>query len=117
MPYLLMFMMSIAISMALTALLARHAVALGMIDRPDGRKVHSVPVPRVGGVGIVVGALIPILLWLPTSRASRGYVLGAAILLVFGVWDDRKELGHYVKFVGQFAAAAAVVYYGGLYVS
>lgn len=117
MPYLLMFMMSIAISMALTALLARHAVALGMIDRPDSRKVHSVPVPRVGGVGIVVGALIPILLWLPTSRASRGYVLGAAILLVFGVWDDRKELGHYVKFVGQFAAAAAVVYYGGLYVS
>ena len=116
-PFLLMFAMSAAISMALTALMARHAATLGMIDWPDSRKVHTEPVPRVGGVGIVVGAVVPIVLWIPHDRQMLAYLLAAGVLLIFGVWDDRKELGHYVKFVGQFAAAGLLVYYGGLYVS
>ena len=37
--------------------------------------------------------------------------------MIFGVWDDIKELGHYVKFVGQFIAVLLVVYHGDLYIS
>jgi len=38
------------------------------------------------------------------------------VLFGFGAWDDSRELGHYVKFIGQFIAVFAVVYYGGVYV-
>lgn len=87
-----------------------------MVDLPDPRKVHTIPTPRVGGVGIVIGSLIPIILWVPLDNAIIAYLFGAIILLAFGLWDDSRELGHYVKFIGQFVAVLAVVYYGDVYV-
>lgn len=97
--------------------MVRIAPRVGMIDRPDSRKVHTTPIPRAGGVGIVIGSLVPIALWLPADKLYVAYLLGAIVLLIFGVWDDIKELGHYAKFIGQFIAAALVVYYGDLYVT
>ncbi len=115
--YLLIAMMAMAISMAIIPLMMRLAPKIGMIDEPDPRKVHTAPIPRVGGLGIVIGALISMFLWLPFTDLSISIFLGSSILLVFGTWDDVTELGHYVKFVGQIAAACLVVYYGDLYVS
>lgn len=109
-------MLAMAISMVLIPVMMRLAPVLGMIDAPDPRKVHKAPIPRVGGVGIVVGALLPMLYWLPYSDLVISILFSSFVLLVFGLWDDAKELGHYVKFIGQFIAAVAVVYYGGLYV-
>lgn len=114
--YLLIAMMAMAISMAIIPLMMRLAPVVGMIDAPDERKVHSVPIPRVGGLGIVIGAIVPMLLWLPFTDLTISIFIGAAILLVFGTWDDIVELGHYVKFIGQILAAGIVVYYGDLYV-
>ena len=51
------------------------------------------------------------------KRLSEWNLILALVLLVFGLWDDARELGHYVKFAGQFVAALLVVYYGGLHVS
>ncbi len=110
-------MMAMAVSMAIIPLMMRLAPKIGMIDEPDPRKVHTAPIPRVGGLGIVVGALVPMLLWLPFTDLTIAIFFATSILLVFGTWDDIAELGHYVKFVGQIAAACIVVYYGDLYVS
>lgn len=115
--YLIIAMMAMAISMAIIPIMMRLASVLGMIDVPDLRKVHSTPIPRVGGLGIVIGAIIPMLVWLPFNDLTVSILLGAFILLVFGTWDDIAELGHYAKFIGQFLAAGVVVYYGDLYVS
>jgi len=115
--YLLIAIVAMAISMAIIPLMMRFAPKIGMIDVPDPRKVHTAPIPRVGGLGIVIGALVPMLLWLPVNDLTIAIILGAVILLVFGTWDDIAELGHYVKFIGQIAAAVVVVYYGDLYVS
>lgn len=114
---LLALLTALAISMALTPLLIRLAPRLGMVDLPDPRKVHAVAIPRVGGIGIVAGALASVLLWLPLEPWLLSYLFGAGVLLVFGAADDSMELGHYPKFVGQFIAAAAVVYWGELWVS
>lgn len=117
MTYLLAFISALVISMALIPLMARLAPRIGMIDRPEQRKVHVVPIPRAGGVGIVLGALVPIVMWLPMDALTGAYLFGAMVLLFFGVWDDIHELGHYVKFIGQFIAAIAVVYFGDLYIT
>ena len=115
--YLLIAMLAMAVSMALIPIMMRLAPVLGMIDTPDPRKVHTIPIPRVGGLGIVIGALVPMLIWLPFNDLTVSILIGTAVLLVFGTWDDITELGHYVKFAGQFLAAGVVVYYGDLYVS
>ncbi len=113
---LFIFFTALVISVALIPLMVRLAPRLGMVDIPDPRKVHTQPTARVGGVGIVVGSLIPILLWVPLDNGTIAYLFGAMVLLVFGLWDDSRELGHYVKFIGQFIAVLAVVYYGDVYV-
>jgi UDP-GlcNAc:undecaprenyl-phosphate GlcNAc-1-phosphate transferase len=114
---ILPLIVSLVISMAIIPVMVRLAPRLGMIDRPDPRKVHAVPIPRVGGVGIVLGALLPVILLLPLDQSLYAYIFGALVLFGFGVMDDCRELGHYVKFIGQFIAVIAVVYYGDVFVT
>lgn len=113
---LLALVAAMAISMMLIPIMVRFAPRLGLMDRPNVRKVHTDLVPRVGGIGIVVGALVVILFLLPPDGMTRAYVLGALVLFFFGLWDDSSEIGHYPKFLGQIVAAAIVVFYGNLYV-
>ena len=108
---------ALLISMAVIPVMVRLAPRLGMIDQPDQRKVHAVPIPRVGGAGIVIGTLVPVVLLLPVDQSLLAFVIGALVLFGFGVLDDCMELGHYVKFVGQFIAVLAVVYFGDVYVT
>lgn len=112
--YVVVFLVALTVSMMLIPAMIRLAPYIGMIDKPDARKVHAAPIPRAGGIGIVLGALLPMLIWLPFSDALIAYYIGAMVLLIFGIWDDIAELGHYVKFIGQFIAAILVVYYGGI---
>ena len=114
---ILPLIVSLVISMAVIPVMVRLAPRLGMIDKPDPRKVHAIPIPRVGGVGIVLGALLPVMLLLPLDPSLKTYIFGALVLFGFGVLDDCRELGHYVKFIGQFIAVIAVVYYGDVFVT
>ncbi|MDH5644426.1 MAG: undecaprenyl/decaprenyl-phosphate alpha-N-acetylglucosaminyl 1-phosphate transferase [Candidatus Heimdallarchaeota archaeon] len=57
------------------------------------------------------------LLWVPSEPWLNAFLFGCGVLLIFGVWDDCKELGHYVKFLGQLLAVIPVVYYSDLYIS
>jgi hypothetical protein len=84
---------AVVLCMAIVPVMIRAAPALGMVDRPDPRKVHRLPVPRVGGIGIVIGALTSLALWLPLDPLSVSYLIGSLVLFAFGAWDDRKELG------------------------
>lgn len=109
---------ALAISMVVIPVMLRLAPRLGLVDRPSARKVHSVPMARVGGWGIVLGSLAPLFLWLPLDDPLvQSYLFGALVLLAFGTWDDSREVGHYPKFIGQLLAVVPVVLYGDLWVS
>lgn len=114
-PYV--FVTSLAISMATISLMTRLAPRLGMIDLPDSRKVHAQAVPRVGGIGIFLGAIASIILWIPLEPWMWAYLAGALVIFAFGAWDDSREMGHYFKFVGQLIAACGVVFGGELWIS
>jgi UDP-GlcNAc:undecaprenyl-phosphate GlcNAc-1-phosphate transferase len=109
--------LALVLSLAIIPVMIRYAPVLGLIDKPDARKVHSRPVARVGGIGIVIGTLVSVLAALPASELIQAYVAGSLVLFLFGLADDRMELGHYVKFVGQFMAAGVMVFWGDLYVT
>lgn len=113
---LLIVLTALAVSMAIIPAMMRVAPVLGMVDRPDARKVHAAAVPRVGGIGIVAGALASALLWVNPEPWMGAYIAGSLVLLAFGAADDSRELGHYPKFIGQIAAALLVVEWGDLWV-
>ncbi len=114
---LLVAVTALAVSIALIPAMMRVAPRLGMIDVPDPRKVHARPVPRVGGIGIALGALAAILVIGPDGAWLKYYVSGALTLLVFGALDDSREMGHYTKFIGQFLAVVPLVWFGDVWVS
>lgn len=105
----LCLVVALFISMLLTPVLVRRAAGLRLMDVADARKSHSGAIPRVGGIAIALGTLLPILFWLHAARDLYGYLAGAVIIVIFGIWDDRANLGYKPKLLGQFLAAIAVV--------
>lgn len=102
------------ITMMLIPPLMRSAERFSFVDVPDARKVHKAPVPRIGGVAMVAGAVTPVLLWMHPSQDVQGLLYGIALILFFGVWDDRAALDYRLKFFGQLLAICVVVFYGGV---
>lgn len=107
-------LLSVLLTIALVPVLRPLALRLRMVDEPGGRKVHSRPIPRVGGVAMAVGIFVPVLLWNYADRFVWAYLSGAAIIVAFGMADDSRDLSPKWKLVGQLAAALVVVYFGGV---
>jgi len=110
------FVISTLISLSLIPVLMRHASFLNMLDEPGERKVHTVAIPRCGGLGLAIGAVIAILFSLPFQIELVCLLAGSLVIVVFGALDDRLELSYKWKFFGQFLAVL-VVMSGGLYIS
>ena len=108
------FITSLLICMALIPPLRFLADRFHIMDQPGERKVHLVPVPRIGGIAFGIGALASILWWAPPSSTTWSVLVGGLIILGFGVWDDRANLGYRIKLLGQLVAALAVIIIGGI---
>jgi len=109
--------LAVVVSMLVIPLMRSIAPSLGLVDIPDARKVHTVPIPRVGGWGILLGSLLPLALVYQLDPLLQSFVAGCLILFTFGVWDDARSVGHWTKFAGQLMAVSIVVYHGDLWVS
>src|ERR1041384_103848 len=108
------FMTSLLICMALIPPLRLLASRLHIMDQPGERKVHQHPVPMVGGIAFAIGAFASVLWWGPKNSTTWSVLLGGLIILGFGVWDDRVDLGYKMKLMGQVLAALVVVLAGGI---
>jgi len=108
------FIMSLLICMASIPPLRLLAARFHIMDQPGERKVHQHPVPRIGGIAFAVGAFASILWWGPKNSITLSVLLGGVILLGFGVWDDRANLGYRIKLLGQVVAAFGVIIIGGI---
>ncbi len=85
------------------------AKRIGLVDVPNERKMHHVPQPLVGGIGIIISATFSSLVFVPLG-GMRGYFSGLALLLLVGFFDDFLELGHRKKFLAQIAATSLLIY-------
>lgn len=97
------------IVLAATPLAARLARAVGAVDHPSDRRIHREPTPRLGGLAILAGFLVPVLYFLPADPAARALVAGAVLICALGAVDDIWGLSPPVKLLGQVACAAIPV--------
>ena len=126
-PMLVASIVAAFVSLVFTPAVVAFASWVGAIDKPTERKVHTHPVPRLGGVAIAVTFLLSLLLLLNLAPwifakswllSREGYVLVAVLLsvLFLGVWDDIRELRPSQKFVVQFILSN-IVYFAGSRIS
>jgi len=97
--------------------LNKHSGYLQMLDNPGVRKVHVKDIARVGGIAMVFGAVLPIFIWSELNNTVLSFLFGILVILIFGVWDDRKEINYKIKFIGQILAVSVVVFYGDILIT
>ena len=96
----------------LTPAVGGMARLLGAVDRPEARRLNRRPIPRLGGLAIFLGIVVPSLAFLNLSDETRGVLLGAAVATVVGAVDDFRGLAPPTKLAGQIAAAAIPISFG-----
>ena len=87
---------------------------IGAMDVPNERKVHKVPIPRLGGLGIYGGFLLGYMLFGQHSVQMNAILIGSFIIIVTGIFDDIKPVPAKYKFLGQIVGASIIPLYGGI---
>jgi len=105
---------SFIICLILIPVIIKLSIKYNLVDKPNERKVHKVPISRLGGLAIVAGTLATFPLWF--IYANQYFLLhlqtGLVILMIIGIVDDLRELPPKVKFLGQVVAALFLAHAG-----
>ncbi len=117
MNFWLPFVTAALITLGVTPLVIRIAKKYKLVDDPRVRfhpaHTHKGIIPRAGGLALFVGLLITTLLFVPLTKLFVGLLLGAAILVVVGLLDDRRDVNPYIRLGTNAVAALLVVGAGG----
>ena len=86
----------------------------GFIAYPAARKIHETPIPQIGGMAMVVGALLAIAIFGEQYNVPQlvGIMLSATWVSIVGAWDDKNELRPLIKLGGQLIAAILLIVSG-----
>src|ERR1051326_2982098 len=124
-PYLSIFVIALVCSLVVTPLIRRVAQRRGWFDVPlDQRRLHSKPIPRLGGVAIYISMLATLAtlalidnLLTESLRTGRFRLLGvltsATLVFLFGLYDDFRGSRAAWKFAA-LTAGATVLYFWGI---
>ncbi|MEO8689925.1 MAG: MraY family glycosyltransferase [Solirubrobacteraceae bacterium] len=106
------FLAALALTAAVTPLVARLARRVGAVDPVQERGLAQERTPLLGGLAILVGVLVAGALFLPLTSEMRGILGAAALITVVGIADDIRDLAPGVKLLGQAAAGLICVLSG-----
>jgi len=106
------FLSAAAIVLLLTPAVTWLAPRVGAVDDPqhsDRPRVHQRPLPRIGGVAIVLGILVPGAILLRPDGAFLGILIGTALVAALGFVDDVRGISPSMKMAGVVAIALVPV--------
>ncbi len=103
--------------LAITPFIKKVAIHVGAMDIPNARKVHKVPIPRLGGLGIYMGFILGYILFGTMSLRMNAILIGSFIIIVTGIVDDINPIPAGIKFLFQIIAASVVAFYGQILLS
>ncbi len=112
--YILIFFAALLFAVSGTPLARLLALRAGVIDQPAARKIHSAPIPLLGGVAIYSAVCFALLAFSDRFYVAQlaSILLGATWVSFFGLWDDRVGLNAYVKLLAQIGAAVILILSG-----
>ena len=108
-------LMTFLISFFLVFITKKVAHHIGALDMPNERKVHKIPMPRLGGLAIFGGFLFGYIAYGSIETRMISILIGSFIIVMLGLLDDIKPISAKYKFLVQIVAASIVVFYGKLF--
>ncbi len=116
--YVAAFAVALASTFIATPIAARVANRFGIVDKPDTRKIHTTPVPYLGGVAIVVAFSLTVVAGAVAKGVEGSYgqmaaILGGGLVLAaMGLWDDLKVVPGWIKVPVELGLGAALFFSG-----
>lgn len=112
-PLLIPAFLAATTSFIVAPIVVRIARRFNLMDdprrRPHPAHTHQGTIPRAGGLILFLGILIPGLIFLPFSKSIVGIMMAAGLTTLIGLWDDRRDLSPYIRFIGNIVTGAIVV--------
>ncbi|MFQ6098636.1 MAG: glycosyltransferase family 4 protein [Armatimonadota bacterium] len=117
------FLGAAVVALLATPLAARFARWAGAVDHPGGRRVHTRPTPRCGGLAIVVAFWVGFVIaasfgyaWLRYAPDAKvyGVLFGGTVIALMGLIDDLRGLSATLRLAIQVIVAAIVVMLFGI---
>jgi UDP-GlcNAc:undecaprenyl-phosphate GlcNAc-1-phosphate transferase len=103
---------ALVIVMVLTPAVGSAARYLRIVDRRHEGERARPEVPRLGGLALFMGVIVPAVAFVPVGNGTRGVVLGATVATTVGAIDDFRGLAWWQKLGGQVLAAAIPTWFG-----
>ncbi len=122
------FLLAFITAYVITPYTIRFAKKIGALDIPkESRKIHKKPMPRLGGLAVIVGFAVSVVYLLTIMSIEKtitlfgadkyyiklvGFFIGTLILGLFCFIDDWKGINPFIKLLGQIIAATIVTFCG-----
>lgn len=107
--YLFVFILSFV----LLFILRKVAKRVGLVDKPNARKLHQGVVPLVGGISIYLTLLVGFIFFIPMNDNMSLYLVCSAILIVLGALDDYYDVSFKIRLAIQAGISLAMIHMGG----
>lgn len=107
--YVMSFFVTFLVSVLITPYVKKLAIKINAVDQPNSRKVHKKVMPRLGGLAIFIASGVGYLFLDINLPYMNEIIIGALIILITGILDDKYSLSPSLKLIGQLMAAIVVV--------
>lgn len=110
--------LSVTVTTVLYPFVLRYARLHKIVDNPDARKLHRLPVPVMGGVAVYAGVLVgSVAMFFLVPGASLNWsIMALTVMLLMGVWDDMRNLSAILRLIVQFGIVVGYMWLTGYYV-
>ncbi|MBI9032664.1 undecaprenyl/decaprenyl-phosphate alpha-N-acetylglucosaminyl 1-phosphate transferase [bacterium] len=114
--YISVFILAFVFVFSITPWVIKLAQKMNFVDNPEARKIHKTAIPLMGGISVFIGfiALVIYDVVIVSNRTFNirliGYLLGAFIIVIVGVIDDKRGMRPIVKLIGQFLACSTFIF-------
>lgn len=112
--YFLCFIVALLMAYSMVPVIRQLAIRIGFVDRPNQRKIHTEPIPLLGGLAIYVSFIVTAAIFGHAGPTFSGIAVGGLLIFGIGVLDDfyktrGRDFRAMPKFLMQILAAVVLV--------
>ncbi len=112
----LLVLLAMALTTVIYPFLLKFALKHGFVDNPNFRKLQRKPIPVMGGAAVFFGILFAGIAAFFVFKDFRFLLAEGMMLVLFlvGIWDDRKDISPYIRFLVEILVVWAIIFFMGI---